>query len=110
MTTLLLDTNIVSFLMKNDSLARLYRPHLANHPLALSFMSLAELYEGAFRADWGPNKRSYLDHIEDFFVVALVDPTCAYGGVKFGRFESDTPYRRTTHGSQPRLLKTIGRL
>jgi len=70
---LLLDTNIVSYLMRSDPLARLYRPRLANHSLAISFMTLAELYEGATRGNWGPGKRRYLDEIHDFFVVIPSD-------------------------------------
>ena len=73
MTNLLLDTYIVSYLMRSDPLARLYRPHLANHSLAISFMTLAELYEGATRGNWGPGKRRYLDEIHDFFVVIPSD-------------------------------------
>ena len=69
MKTLLLDTNIVSYLMRSDPMARVYRPHLANHVLAVSFMTVAELYEGAFRANWGSAKRRYLDHIGRSFVV-----------------------------------------
>ena len=57
MKNLLLDTNIVSYLMRTDPLALLYRPHLANHALAISFMTLAELYEGASRGDWGADRR-----------------------------------------------------
>ncbi|MFZ0960304.1 MAG: type II toxin-antitoxin system VapC family toxin [Terriglobia bacterium] len=73
MNNLLLDTNIVSYLMRNDALARLYRPHLANHSLAISFMTLAELYEGAFRGNWGAEKRRYLDEIQNLFVVIPSD-------------------------------------
>ena len=69
MNNLLLDANIVSYLMRSDPLARLYRPHLANHSLAISFMTLAELYEGAFRGNWGAEKRRYLDEIHNLFVV-----------------------------------------
>jgi tRNA(fMet)-specific endonuclease VapC len=70
---LLLDTNIVSYLMRNDPLARLYKPHLANHSLAISFMTLAELYEGAFRGNWGAQKRRHLDEIPGLFVVIPSD-------------------------------------
>ncbi|MGO8813919.1 MAG: PIN domain-containing protein [Terriglobia bacterium] len=73
MNNLLLDTNIVSYLMRNDPLARAYRPHLANHSLAISFMTLAELYEGAFRGNWGPAKRRYFDEIQPLFVVIPSD-------------------------------------
>lgn len=73
MNNQLLDTNIVSYLMRGDPLARLYRPHLANHSLAISFMTLAELYEGAFRGNWGAEKRRYIDELHSFFVVIASD-------------------------------------
>ena len=87
MKTLLLDTNVVSYLMRDDPLARLYRPHLANHSLAISFMTVAELYEGAFRANWGSAKRGYLDKIHGSFVVIPSDGNlCArWGEVRFMR-------------------------
>lgn len=53
MSTLLLDTNIVSFIMKKDTRAEDYRPHLQGLRLAISFMTIAELYEGAYRGKWG---------------------------------------------------------
>jgi hypothetical protein len=46
---------------------------LANHSLAISFMTLAELYEGAFRGNWGVHKRRYLDDIHGVFVVISPD-------------------------------------
>ncbi len=73
MNDLLLDTNIVSYLMRGDPLARLYRPHLVNHSLAISFMTLAELYEGAFRGNWDAEKRRYLDGIHRLSVVIPSD-------------------------------------
>jgi predicted nucleic acid-binding protein len=84
---LLLDTNIVSYLMRSDPLARLYRPHLANHSLAISFMTLAELYEGAFRGNWGAEKRRYIDEIHNLFVVIPSDTRlCSrWGEVRRGR-------------------------
>jgi len=79
--SLLLDTNIVSYLMRSDPLARLYRPRLANHSLAISFMTLAELYEGAFRRNCGVDKRRYLDDIHRLFVVIAPDrKLCARWG------------------------------
>ena len=87
MNNLLLDTNIVSYLMRSDPLSRLYRPHLANHSLAISFMTLAELYEGASRSNWGVEKRRYLDEIQRLFVVIPSDrKLCArWGEVRFMR-------------------------
>jgi hypothetical protein len=37
------DTDVLSFLYKRDTRARLYEPHLNDPPFIVSFMSLAEL-------------------------------------------------------------------
>ena len=42
MDVVLLDTNIVSFLLKGDSRAKSYAPHLRGRILAISFMTVAE--------------------------------------------------------------------
>jgi predicted nucleic acid-binding protein len=42
--TFLLDTDVFSFLLKGDSRKSLYIPMLAGHRLALSFMTVAEVY------------------------------------------------------------------
>jgi len=79
--SLLLDTNIVSYLKRSDPLARLYTPHLVNHSLAVSFMTLAELYEGALRGGWGPERRRSLELIHSEFVVISPDRNlCARWG------------------------------
>lgn len=81
MKSLLLDTNIVSYLMRSDPLAHVYRAHLANHSLAISFMTLAELYEGALRSNWGAEKRRYVEEIHRAFVVISPDrKLCARWG------------------------------
>lgn len=61
MAVRLLDTNIVSFLMKNHTLAVVYRPHLSGHTLAVSFQTVAELLAGAALAGWGPARRAALE-------------------------------------------------
>ena len=53
MATRLLDTNIVSFLANNHTLAAVYRPHLTGHDLAISFQTYAELVHGGALAGWG---------------------------------------------------------
>ena len=87
MNNLLLDTNVVSYLMRHDPIARLYRPHLVNHSLAISFMTLAELYEGAFRGNWGAEKRHSIDEIHSLFVVIAPDRAlCSrWGEVRWAR-------------------------
>ena len=56
MATRLLDRNIVSYLLKGHSLAARYQPHLVGHVPAVSFMTVAELYEGAMLAGWGARR------------------------------------------------------
>lgn len=60
MAVRLVDTNVVSYLMKEHSLAASYLPHLTGHTLAVSFQTVAELLEGAAMAKWGPTKRAAL--------------------------------------------------
>ena len=61
MATLLLDTNIVSFILKRHPLAARYLVHLGGHALAVSFMTEAEMYEGAVRAGWGIRRMTQLE-------------------------------------------------
>lgn len=60
MAARLLDTNIVSYLVKNHSLAQAYQSYIAGFALYISFQTLAELQEGAKLASWGPAKRARL--------------------------------------------------
>ena len=60
MSTLLLDTNIVSFAFKGDSRIRAYEPYLENHKLGISFMTVAELHQWASIRNWGHNRREKL--------------------------------------------------
>lgn len=69
MSTLLLDTNIVSYQMRGHTLADAYRPLLAGHLLAVSFMTVAELYEGAGRAAWGTRRLAVLEATLEAYVV-----------------------------------------
>ncbi len=47
MPTLLLDTDVFSFLLKGDSRANAYSDLIQGHRLALSFMTVAELFQWA---------------------------------------------------------------
>lgn len=71
MSALVLDTNVVSYLMRAsfrtssgvDPLSAAYRPLLEGHLLLISFMTVAELFEGAFRAGWGEARISRLEQV-----------------------------------------------
>ena len=52
MATLLIDTNIVSYLFKGDSRAHVYQPLMANHDLFVSVITVAELAEWSQARGW----------------------------------------------------------
>jgi tRNA(fMet)-specific endonuclease VapC len=60
MSVILLNTNIGSFLLKADSRALDYEPHLKDQQLAISFMTVAELYQWRVVRNWGERRRNQL--------------------------------------------------
>ena len=91
MSSVLLDTNIVSYVMKGDTRAALYRRHIDGQTLAVSFMTVAELYEGAFRAGWGQKKMALLeDQLKNYVVIPFTKNIC----LEWGKL-------RAAHKSQP---------
>ena len=74
MATRLLDTNIVSYLFKGHSLAAKYRPHLIGHTLAVCFITEAEMFEGAFRSQWGPRRIARLETLLNTFLYIPSSP------------------------------------
>lgn len=60
METLLLDTDVVSYLFKGDSRASLYVPLVQGNVSVISFMTVAELYQWAAVRYWGAKRISHL--------------------------------------------------
>jgi predicted nucleic acid-binding protein len=56
MTPAVVDTDVVSFLFKNDSRARLYLPAMRDRELLVSFMTEAELEQWILVAKWGVDR------------------------------------------------------
>jgi tRNA(fMet)-specific endonuclease VapC len=73
----LLDTNVVSYLMRGGELARRYLPHLDNKLAAISFITVGELYFGAEKRGWGELKRRSLEATLRRFVVIPYDAEIA---------------------------------
>jgi tRNA(fMet)-specific endonuclease VapC len=73
MTTVLLDTNIVSYLFKRDTRAALYTPHLLDRELAVSLMTVAELFQWAAIRNWGRQRVQRLDQLLDRYTLLPVD-------------------------------------
>ena len=69
----ILDTNVVSYLMRGGSLAEAYAPHVQNRLLAITFVTVGELYFGAEKGKWGDRKRGELEAALRNFVVIPYD-------------------------------------
>lgn len=73
----LVDTSVLSLILKRDTRAVSYEPHLDNTLGVLSFMTLAELYRWAEERDWGPRRRAGpADLLEAYEVVYPDDGLC----------------------------------
>ncbi len=60
MSTVVVDTDVVSFAAKQDGRFTFYRPHLEGKILVLSFMTVAELMYWAMVRNWGPARKDQL--------------------------------------------------
>ena len=73
MSLLLVDTDVVSFLFKENSRAETYAPILRGNRLAVSFMSVAELCQWAAIRKWGPSRIKKLEQRLTSYLVIPVD-------------------------------------
>jgi len=72
------DTDVLSFLYKGDTRARLYEPHLNDPPFIISFMSLAELRRWALERSWGENRRQELEnYLTRYLILHSDDQMCS---------------------------------
>lgn len=64
MTAMIVDTDVASFLFKEDTRGDLYASHLAPAVASISFMTLAELEQWAVCAQLGaaPARRAFTVH------------------------------------------------
>lgn len=87
MSTLLLDTNIVSYQLRGHTLADAYRPLLVGNVLAISFITVGELLEGAHRANWGARRLALLEStISAYLVLPYTIEICrAWADVRVAR-------------------------
>ncbi len=87
MATLVLDTNVVSYLMKGHTLAEQYRQHLEGNTLAISFMTVGEMFEGAFRKNWSENNVNKLrETLKSYLVIPYSPGICeTYGRIRTER-------------------------
>jgi tRNA(fMet)-specific endonuclease VapC len=82
---LVVDTDVVSFLYKRDTRAKLYERHLNDPPFIVSFMSLAELRRWTLERNWGPSRRQELeDYLARYLVLHSDDLLCDWWAKAMG--------------------------
>jgi len=77
MEKVLVDTNVISYLMKGHSIADAYLKHLKNKTTCVAFVTIGELYLWAELRNWGDKKRELLEQRLRNFVVLPYDKTVA---------------------------------
>jgi tRNA(fMet)-specific endonuclease VapC len=80
----LVDTDVFSYLMNGSRYATLYKPHVEGKLIAVSFITVGELYFGAKRKNWGDAKIADLkDRLRVVTIVPYDESVCrAYGEIK----------------------------
>lgn len=73
MATVLLDTDVVSYLLKGDSRATTYSSLIQGKLVALSFMTVAELFQWAATRKWGARRVAALEHSLATYLVIPPD-------------------------------------
>lgn len=73
MSYVILDTDVWSYLFKQDTRAELYRPHIQGQIPCVSFQTVAEIYQWVEKADWGQRRRERLDVWLKRFIILGYD-------------------------------------
>ena len=74
-STIIVDTDVVSFGFKGDTRAALYDPHLVDRLSYISFQTLAELEQWAIARHWGARRHDALmEFIKERFAVLESSP------------------------------------
>jgi tRNA(fMet)-specific endonuclease VapC len=77
MSLLPIDTDIASFIFKGSDYANPYVPLLSGHELALSFMSVAELFQWAILRQWGNRRLAQLEqYLSNYLIIPVDRPLC----------------------------------
>ena|SRR5438270_2146746 len=72
-TLVVVDTDVISFLFKNHSLAPAYQAIVAGRPLPVSLISRAEIEYGMEAKNWGSSRRELMHRFLGRFTPLLPD-------------------------------------
>ena len=67
------DTDVFSYLLRRDPKGDFFEPYLVSATLAVSFMTVAELYYGAYWARWGSRRIEQLEQALSGYTVLPYD-------------------------------------
>lgn len=70
---IVVDTDVASYLFNGHTQAEFFRPFLLNKTLAVSFVTVGELFYGAYKKAWGLNKRTALENTLKNYVILPYD-------------------------------------
>jgi tRNA(fMet)-specific endonuclease VapC len=77
MTQIVVDTDVVSFLLKNHPIGRHYDPELVGRVALISFMTVAEVERWAIQYRWGEPRLNWLHmYLKRFTVVPSSPDLC----------------------------------
>ncbi|MDX2242919.1 MAG: type II toxin-antitoxin system VapC family toxin [Leptolyngbyaceae cyanobacterium bins.302] len=77
MSLVLIDTDIASFILKGSDYADPYLPLLSGQELALSFMTVAELFQWAILRQWGDRRLVQLEqYLSNYLIIPVDQPLC----------------------------------
>jgi len=77
MSLVLIDTDIASFIFKGSDYADPYLPLLSGQDLALSFMTVAELFQWAILRQWGDRRLAQLEqYLANYIIIPVDQPLC----------------------------------
>jgi predicted nucleic acid-binding protein len=91
MDAVLLDTDVFSYLLKRDDpRAEPYRPHVRGKTVAISFVTVGELFYGARKKNWGPVRIAELEtRLRSVVIVPFDLEICrVYAGISGLRTEA----------------------
>ena len=65
-----MDTDVVSYLFNGHTQAQFFEPFLSHKTLAVSFMTVGQLFYGAYHAGWGSARLTKLEnHLKNYVVL-----------------------------------------
>jgi len=111
MSLLLIDTDIASFIFKGSDYADPYLPLLGGQELAMSFMTVAELFQWAILRQWGDRRLSQLEqYLSNYLVIPVDQPLCRkWAQVRSDRQSAGRPISPRMLGLPQQLYATTYR-